>query len=74
MSDSKSLVQAIRAEEKHKGHSGGLNGCPLCSRKAEEADPFDLLVEEEGEAAPAQAEGSADDIDPIKARLQRLLP
>lgn len=74
MTDSKSLVQAIKAEDKHKGHSGGLNGCPICARaQAPEQDDVDLLEELLGEAPPAQAEEPQPEQDPIKARLARIL-
>lgn len=50
---------------KHQGHSGGLEGCPLCSRQE---DPFadDVLEEEQGFQEP-QA-----DADPLQRRLDSI--
>lgn len=58
-----SLVDEIKRWDKHSGHSGGIDGCPLCSRKAEE----DLLKQLGSEP---QAE---EQVDPVTKRISDIL-
>jgi hypothetical protein len=57
MKNSKQIVDSIRKQKKHKdaGHTGGADGCPMCSRASAAKDPLDeILAEEPEQAAPAK--------------------
>lgn len=62
--NSKQIVLEIKRRKKHEDHTGGLDGCPLCSRATTMIDTLaqdDAPVEE---TAPVQA--------PAQSRLDKI--
>lgn len=60
-------VDEIFRRRKHQGHTGGLEGCPLCSRSSQpepEEDLFDVDLD-----SLALAEEPKQELSPIRARI-----